>query len=173
MGDTIHGHKPDEFPPLIRKGILLHRAIDSFTDVHPVFRQSTKRLHPTYHHYAGVIVDIFYDHFLAKNWAAYHDVPLADFAQDFYRSLHANYDILSERTKGLMPHMINHDWLTSYQSIEGISRILVQMDHRTKNKSGMGHSVNELQEFYTEFEDEFTTFFKALQAFAKEKLEEL
>lgn len=173
MGDTIHGHKPDEFPTLIRKGILLHRAIDSFTDQHPVFRQSTKRLHPTYHHYAGVIVDIFYDHFLAKNFSRYHTTPLADFAQDFYRSLHDNYDTLTERTKNLMPYMIEYDWLTSYQSIEGISRILVQMDNRTKNKSGMGHSVNELQEFYAEFEEEFTIFFAELQAFAKEKLQEL
>lgn len=173
MGDTIHGHKPEEFPPLVKKGILLHRAIDSFTDAHPVFRQSTKRLHPNYHHYAGVIVDIFYDHFLAKNWQQYHSRPLADFAQDFYRSLHSNYGILTERTKGIIPYMIEHDWLTSYQSVEGISRILVQMDNRTKNKSGMGRSVNELQEFYAEFEEEFTIFFEALQAFAKEKLGEL
>ncbi|MGV3459667.1 MAG: ACP phosphodiesterase [Flavobacterium sp.] len=173
MGDTIHGHKPDDFPPLIKKGILLHRAIDSYTDSHPVFRQSTKRLHPTYHHYAGVIVDIFYDHFLAKNFAQYHTIPLADFAQDFYGSLHANYDMLTQRTKNLMPYMIEHDWLTSYKTIEGISRILLQMDHRTKNKSGMGHSVNELREFYPEFEEEFTTYFTAVQAFAKEKLEEL
>lgn len=173
MGDTIHGHKPDDFPPLIKKGILLHRAIDSYTDRHPVFRQSTKRLHPTYHHYAGVIVDIFYDHFLAKNFSRYHTTPLADFAQDFYRSLNDNHDALTQRTKNLIPYMVEHDWLTSYATVEGITRILVQMDHRTKNKSGMGHSVNELREFYTEFEEEFTLFFESLQAFAKEKMEEL
>jgi acyl carrier protein phosphodiesterase len=173
MADTIHGHKPEEFPANIKKGILLHRAIDSFTDSHPVFRQSTKRLHPTYHHYAGVIVDIFYDHFLAKNWTDYHDLPLKDFAQDFYSLLQQNEHLLTQRTKGIMPHMINYNWLASYASIEGISRILVQMDHRTKNKSGMGHSVNELKEFYSEFEEEFRMFFDAVRAFSKEKLAEL
>lgn len=173
MADTIHGHKPEEFPDDIKKGILLHRAIDSFTDSHPVFRQSTKRLHPVYHHYAGVIVDIFYDHFLAKNWADYHDTPLTDFAQHFYGLLKDNRHVLTERTKGIMPHMINHDWLGSYATVEGILRILVQMDHRTKNKSGMGHSVKELSEFYAEFEAEFKTFFEAVQAFSKEKLTEL
>jgi acyl carrier protein phosphodiesterase len=173
MADSIHGHKPDEFPPLIKKGILLHRAIDSFTDGHPVFRQSTKRLHPVYHHYAGVIVDIIYDHFLAKNWAKYHDVPLEAYAADFYRSLEENQHLLTERTKGVMPYMINHNWLVMYASTEGIAKILVQMDNRTKNKSGMGRSINELLEFYAEFEEEFTIFFEAVRAFAKEKYEEL
>lgn len=173
MADTIHGHKPEEFPADIKKGILLHRAIDSFTDSHPVFRQSTKRLHPTYHHYAGVIVDIYYDHFLAKNWADYHDTSLEEYAQRFYTLLQDNEHLLTERTKNIMPHMINYNWLASYASIEGISRILVQMDHRTKNKSGMGHSVKELKEFYSEFEEEFRTFFEAVQLFSKQKLTEL
>lgn len=173
MGDTLHGHKPEEFPDDIRKGILLHRAIDSFTDSHPVFRQSTKRLHPAYHHYAGVIVDIFYDHFLAKNWAKYHDMSLEDFAAHFYRLLEQNTGVITERTKNIMPHMIAHNWLASYATIDGIARILAQMDHRTKYKSGMGNSVKELQEFYTEFEEEFTLFFEDVQAFAKDKIAEL
>ncbi|OYQ40549.1 ACP phosphodiesterase [Flavobacterium cyanobacteriorum] len=173
MADTIHGHKPEEFAPDIKKGILLHRAIDSFTDSHPVFRQGTKRLHPVYHHYAGIIVDIFYDHFLAKNWELYHPVPLTRFAQEFYALLHENENILTQRTLNLMPHMIKHNWLASYATIEGISRILMQMDHRTKYKSGMGQSVNELKEFYVEFEEEFGIFFNAVRAFSKEKLLEL
>lgn len=173
MADTIHGHKPDEFPADIKKGILLHRAIDSFTDSHPVFRQSTKRLHPIYHHYAGVIVDIFYDHFLAKNWTDYHSVPLSDYAQHFYSLLRQNEHVLTERTIGIMPHMINHNWLVSYATIDGIGRILAQMDHRTKNKSGMGQSVKELRDFYEEFEAEFRAFFEAVQDFSKEKLSEL
>jgi acyl carrier protein phosphodiesterase len=118
-------------------------------------------------------VDIFYDHFLAKNWADYHTQPLEDYAQYFYSLLKNNQHVLTERTKGIMPHMITHDWLSSYATIEGISRILVQMVHRTKNKSGMGHSVKELREFYTEFEAEFKAFFEAVQAFSKEKLAEL
>lgn len=173
MADNIHGRKPQEFPPLIQKGILLHRAIDSYTDAHPVFRQSTKRLHPVYHHYAGVIVDIFYDHFLAKNWTLYHNEPLTEYVGNFYKSLKANYSVLSDGTKHMMPHMISNDWLMSYATTDGIAKILTQMDHRTKHKSGMKNSINELLEFYTEFEEEFTNFFISLRAFAKTKLEEL
>jgi len=172
MADGIHG-KPDGFPADVQKGILLHRAIDTYTDAHPIFRQGTKRLHERYHHYAGVIMDIFYDHFLAKNWANYHTTPLKEYTAAFYKSLQDNYNILTERTKGMMPHMIERDWLASYASVEGIGRILTQMDHRTKNKSGMRTSVDELLEFYNEYEAEFADFFEQMQAYIKEKTAEL
>jgi acyl carrier protein phosphodiesterase len=173
MADNIHGNKPEDFPPLIHKGIILHRAIDTYTDAHPVFRQSTKRLHPVYHHYSGVIVDIFYDHFLAKNWGKYHAEPLADYVEAFYKSLQDNYHLLTDSTKTMMPYMINNNWLLSYATTSGISRILTQMDHRTRHRSGMKQSINELKEFYAEFEEEFTIFFESLRAFAEDKLTEL
>jgi acyl carrier protein phosphodiesterase len=172
MADGIHG-KPEDFPADVQKGIILHRAIDTYTDAHTIFRQGTKRLHARYHHYAGVIMDIYYDHFLAKNWANYHTLPLEQFTAAFYRSLENNYAILTERTKGLMPHMITYDWLGSYATTEGIARILTQMDNRTKNRSGMRNSIDELLEFYTDFEAEFTLFFEDIRRYVKEKSAQL
>ncbi len=172
MADGIHG-KAENFPEDVQKGINLHRAIDTYTDAHPVFRQGTKRLHPVYHHYAGVIMDIYYDHFLAKNWAGYHSMSLEKYAEWFYRILQENYGILTEKTKKLMPHMISHNWLAAYATTEGIERTLTQMDYRTKNKSGMRNSVNELLEHYDTFEAEFTEFFEDLKNFVKEKSAEL
>jgi len=170
MADGIRGKQYDHLPADIQKGIILHRAIDTFTDSHPVFRQSTKRLHERYHHYAGVIVDVVYDHFLAKNWAKYSDEPLHDFVARFYQSLHDNTQFLTEKTIDMMPYMIQYNWLYSYRSVDGIARILFQMDQRTKNNSKMQFSIEELKAFYTEFESEFTLFFEDLRAFAKEKL---
>jgi acyl carrier protein phosphodiesterase len=169
MADGIRGKHFESYPLEIQKGIILHRAIDTFTDAHPIFRQSTKKLHEKYHHYAGVIVDVFYDHFLAKNWTNYSDEKLDHFVARFYKSLQDNHTILSERTKGIMPYMIEHNWLVSYQTVEGINRILTQMDQRTKNKSKMRFATNELSEFYIEFEKEFTDFFEELNAFATQK----
>jgi acyl carrier protein phosphodiesterase len=170
MADGIRGKHFENYPADVQKGIILHRAIDTFTDAHPIFRQSTKKLHENYHHYAGVIVDVFYDHFLAKNWINYSDEKLDLFVERFYQSLHNNSDILSERTKGMMPYMIEHNWLVSYQTVEGINRILTQMDHRTKNESKMRFATNELSEFYSEFETEFSEFFKELILFSNDKI---
>lgn len=170
MADGIRGKQFKNYPLEVQKGILLHRAIDTFTDAHPIFRQSTKKLHSRYHHYAGVIVDVFYDHFLAKNWANYSGENLDGYVAAFYQSLSDNTSILSERTIGLMPYMIKQNWLLSYQTIEGIDNILTQMDGRTKNKSKMRFASEELQEFYTEFEEDFTEFFEDLRAHANQKL---
>lgn len=170
MADGIRGKNFETYPPDVQKGIMLHRAIDTYTDAHPVFRKSTKRLHERYHHYAGVIIDVFYDHFLAKNWALYSDEPLADFTERFYQSLRDNYDILSDRTKGMMPYMIQYNWLYSYRTVEGISDILKQMDSRTKNLSNMRFSPEELTAYYKEFEAEFTLFFEDLRDYCSRKL---
>lgn len=170
MADGIRGKHFESYPLEIQKGIILHRAIDTFTDAHPIFRQSTKRLHENYHHYAGVIVDVFYDHFLAKNWNKYSDEKLDHFVARFYQSLRDNHIILSERTKGMMPYMIEHNWLVSYQTVEGINRILTQMDHRTKNESKMRFATNELFEFYPDFENEFTNFFEELIIYSNDKI---
>jgi acyl carrier protein phosphodiesterase len=173
MADTIRGNQYENYPLMIQKGIVLHRAIDTFTDAHPVFRQSTKRLHANYHHYSGVIVDVFYDHFLAKNWASYSDEKLEDYVQNFYNSMLDNRAILSEKAQHILPYMIEQNWLVSYKSIDGIERILAQMDKRIKYDSKMHLSVTELKAFYTEFEIEFTHFFQELQAFSSQKLIEL
>lgn len=169
MADGIRGKQFEHFPEDVQKGILLHRFIDTYTDSHDIFRQSTKRLHEKYHHYAGVIVDILYDHFLAKNWANYSDEKLESFISRFYNSLHDNYEILSEKTQDLMPHMIGRNWLLSYRTVDGIHNILTQMDRRSKNTSKMQFASAELKEFYAEFEQEFTLFFEDIQKQAKEK----
>ncbi|MBB4802385.1 acyl carrier protein phosphodiesterase [Flavobacterium nitrogenifigens] len=170
MADGIRGKQFEHFPIDVQKGILLHRFIDTYTDSHDIFRKSTKRLHDRYHHYAGVIVDIVYDHFLAKNWSNYSDEKLEIFINRFYHSLHDNYDILTEKTQGLMPYMIERNWLLSYRTVDGIHQILTQMDRRSKNISQMQYAVEELREFYDDFEEEFTTFFEEMKKHAKVKL---
>lgn len=173
IADGIKGKKYKKFPPQIQKGILLHRGIDSYTDSHPTVKQSTARLHQNYGHYSGVIVDILYDHFLAKNWNHYHDLSLEKYVENFYDLLQKNFDMLPTRIQRMMPYMIADNWLLSYATVEGISTILEQMNVRTKGKSKMNFAVLELKQYYTEFETEFTSFFDELILFSKEKLKEL
>jgi acyl carrier protein phosphodiesterase len=173
MADSIRGHSYDVYPEEIQKGILLHRSIDSFTDMHPIYRQSKHRLHEKYGHYSGVIMDIFYDHFLAKNWNTYSDEKLEDYTDNFYQLLKDNYDVLTEKVKGIIPYMFARNWLVSYASIDGLQMIMFHMDHRTKNRVNMHESIVELKQYYTEFEKEFTQFFEELRQHCSEKLNEL
>lgn len=170
MADGIRGKNFDTFPMAIQKGIILHRAIDTFTDAHPVFRQSTKRLHANYHHYSGIIVDIFYDHFLAKNWENYSNESLENYTERFYQSLRDNHDFLTEKTQKMVPYLIDQNWLLSYQTIEGIEDVLIRMDNRMKRDSNMRFSVAELRTFYVEFENEFTTFFDEIKTHSNQRI---
>jgi acyl carrier protein phosphodiesterase len=170
MADGVRGNKHLELHSEIQKGIILHRTIDTFTDAHPIFRQSTKRLHANYHHFSGVIVDVFYDHFLAKNWNLYSDEKLEDYVDNFYNSLNTNHDLLTEKAQMMKPYMIQQNWLLSYKTIDGIEKILSQMDNRIKRESNMRFSVQELKLFYKEFEDDFTIFFNELRIHSSEKL---
>ena len=173
MADGIRGKDYLNFPDDVKKGILIHRAIDSFTDAHLIYRKSKHRLHEKYGHYSGVIMDILYDHFLAKNWNNYSDKDLEIYIDNFYTILKNNQEILTEKTKNLLPIMIKNNWLASYKTVEGIEKILFQMDNRTKNRAKMQEAIVELNFFYTEFENEFTAFFKELQVFVNLKLSEL
>ena len=168
-GDGVKGKYSTSYPEAMQAGIQLHREIDTFTDAHPIVRRSTKRLHKNYGHYSGIIVDIFYDHFLAKNWNSYSDHPLAEDIVDFYDSLNRNFDVLPERFKRLVPIMIEGNWLLSYASIDGIQLVLNGMNRRTQGRSKMNEATKELREHYKAFEDDFTEFFKELINFSTEK----
>jgi acyl carrier protein phosphodiesterase len=171
--DGIKGKHYLNYPKPVQVGVLLHRAIDTFTDTNPIVKQSTKRLHKNYSHYSSVIVDLFYDHFLAKNWTSYHEIPLEDFIESFYNDLKHYHNILPESYQGLVDNMIAGNWLYSYASLEGMQRVLNGMNKRTKGKSLMHKASTELSLYYDSFESEFTDFFKVLKKFSDNKRFEL
>ena len=165
IGDFVKGRNlNDQFEFEIAKGIELHRAIDYFTDTHPIVKESKKRLQPKYRHYAPVIVDVFYDYFLAKYWADHHPYPLADFASLSYQTI-LNFDsILPDEVKRLMPYMMKGNWLLNYSKLEGIEQALTGMSRRTKFDSKMNESVVDLKEHEADFKKEFDAFFPALKS---------
>lgn len=173
MADGIRGKDYLQFPTEIQKGILLHRFIDTFTDAHPTFRLSKHRLHDKYGHYAGVITDILYDHFLAKNWERYHPTPLEMYADSFYELLLRHYELLTERTQKMFPYMKARNWLVSYASLEGLEMILFQMQHRTQHRVPMKEAIADIETHYDTFQQEFESFFEEIQLACQEKLQEL
>jgi len=166
IADAIKGSNFSHFKKEIQIGIVHHRAIDTFTDSHAVVKQSKRRLNQRYGHYKGVIIDILYDHFLAKNWLLYSHTPLAIYTENIYELLYDNFDVLPERTQYLLPYMKEQNWLFNYRTIEGISKILWGMNKRTKGISQMDLAKEDLIENYDDFEEDFTLFFQELIEFS-------
>lgn len=170
MADGIRGKDYLHYSETVQFGILLHRKINSFTDTHPIFRKTRKRLISEFGHFSGVITDIFYDYVLAKHWVAFSDIPLSDYAQDFYNLLTDNFSILSPRAKYILPHMKQGDWLTSYATYQGLQTILYQMDSRTKFVSKMQYALSSLQANEEVIENEFFIFFAEIQQMVSNEL---
>ncbi len=174
MADAVKGGQYKTYSPGIQRGILLHRFIDSFTDAHPVFRRSKSRLHgKQFGHYTGVIMDMFYDHFLAANWTEFHHKSLDTFTSEFYQLIDKHKNKTPERTQHLIPYMIEQNWLMQYRSIEGLELILGQMNRRTKGRSNMDQAAVELRKNYRVFEAEFYDFFNSVQDQAAIELKRL
>ncbi len=173
IADGVKGSTWRNYEIEVQKGIEIHRAIDYFTDTHSIVKESKKRLWERYRHYNAVIVDIYYDHFLAKNWLKYHSIQLDVFVNNTYKTLHKNNEILPDKLQLLLKHMVKNNWLYNYQFIEGISTVMQGMSRRASFNSGMENATDELVKYFDEFEAEFNSFFPLLKAFTQSKIEDL
>jgi acyl carrier protein phosphodiesterase len=162
LGDFVKGHQYENFSPEIARGIQLHREIDSFTDQHPYHLRSKHRLSDKYGHYAGVAIDMFYDHLLAIQWARYADMPLSDFTQFIYRVLEAHAHLFPPSAQQVLTYMVKHDWLLSYQEMEGIEQALTGISHRARYQSNLEQAPLDLQKHFSQFKQDFEVFFPAL-----------
>lgn len=166
MGDFIKGNQWETLPEMVGKGVLLHREIDHFTDSHSIVLQSKDKLRVQFRHFSGIIVDMFYDYFLAKNFAAYHTQPLPDFAQQCYRLLLKNQDVLPEKARHMLHFMVKGNWLCSYATKEGIHRSLKGIGRRTSYTSELHLAIQILTENEASFEEEFKLFFTDMREHA-------
>lgn len=169
IADAVKGNQYKNFPSEIQHGILLHRAIDYFTDNHPIVKKSKRRLQKRYGHYNGVIIDIFYDHFLAKNWHNYSEVELSTYVENVYSILEKNRNTLPEKMQKILTSMIKYNWLVNYASLEGMEQVLIGMNNRTNKISNMNLAIEDLKINYTKFENDFIPFFKELIDFSNSK----
>jgi acyl carrier protein phosphodiesterase len=162
IGDFVKGHQFNQYTQMIRKGIILHRYIDSFTDTHAIVRRSKARLNEEYHKYSGIIIDILYDHFLVKNWSSYSNAPLDEFIKKFFALANRYFDLLPESVKFFLPSFIKNNWIKMYDTVEGIQEVLLRMSSRTSLPDNAELGVVVLRRDYDLFEAEFQAYFPAL-----------
>lgn len=173
IGDFVRGRDlAEQFGADIAQGIELHRAIDEYTDKHAIVKRSKDRLRARYRHYAPVIVDVFYDHYLASLWPRYHPVPLHDYASAAYQLIEAHYTIVPVRVRNMMPYMVGGNWLLNYASVEGIHQALTGLSRRTTHTSNMENASGDLQRYYPEFLREFEEFFPDLKHYCDQWISE-
>ena len=167
IADFIKGNKYKHYPDEIIEGIMLHRKIDEYTDSHEVVKESIEHLKPRYGRYASVIVDIFYDHFLAINFHEYSELTLQDFSERTYTILKTEKNILPNRVQEFLPYMVSQNWLYKYSEIDGIERTLSGLSRRSKFAKDLETSVIALEKHYEEFDEEFNRFFPDLIDYVK------
>ena len=157
-GDFVKGRLMDGLHKDIVSGVKLHREIDTFTDSHEKFKSAKRIISPYFNHYSGVLIDMFFDYFLAKQWKEQNPLQLKAHIEGIYKSGMDNYLILPEKFQPVLPNMIKHDWLSMYSTHNGLKNILSQMTNRINNKALLYEGVELLIEHEVKLEDLFNEF---------------
>ena len=162
IGDYVKGRDYLKYPELIKKGIILHRHIDDFTDRHPVVHRSKILFTRKYHKYAGVVVDIIYDHYLTKEWDTFSRRPLESITYQFYRAMVNNYDILPAKVQDRFPFFIINNWIESYKTNKGLKHVLNTLSKRTSLPSESKYAIKTFKKNYYSLGEDFMEFFPQL-----------
>lgn len=159
IGDYVKGNKHQEYPEKVAFGIRLHRSIDLFTDQHQDVKRCIDLLKPEYGRYAGVVVDVFFDHFLVANWNQYSVYTLREYAKHAHAVFLSNFRLLPFRVKQFLPFLIQHKRLESYAKVENLYQVLEIMSRRTSLPSKSEFALQVLIREYDQFDALFHRFF--------------
>lgn len=172
LGDFMKGKELTDFPRTIQVGITLHRIIDEFTDTHPLVARSKKLLHPRQGKYSSVLLDVYYDYFLAKNWTLYSHIPLEEFAKSVYDDFWELKTYFPKKVVEFLPHMRENDWFSNYKTYWGINKALQSIGRRANYSNTIQNALTDLQELEEELEKDFLIFFPELVARCEEYFKE-
>jgi len=167
MGDFVKGPLTDAHGGEITRALALHRRIDTYTDAHEVVRESRRRVSAPHRRFAGILIDMFYDHFLARRWDEYYETPLERFTARVYSALRERHAVLPEPLRVIAPRMAAADWLGSYRHVEAVGLALDRIGRRLKRGNALLHSSRELLAHYDAFDADFRAFFPDVTRFAR------
>ncbi len=171
IADSIRGNNFYGLTEGIIQGIRLHRKIDVFTDSHPIYLTSKRRFSKDFDKYSGVLMDIIYDHYLAKNFNQYSNKTLQEHAFYIYNLLKENHHYLPEHAKRFYEYMTQQNVLFNYSTVNGIKTVLTHLSHRIRNRYDLQQAIPLLEKNYTEIEEEFFIFFEDLEIFCQNEPE--
>jgi len=164
LADTLKGNDREKLPHEIYQGVQVHHLIDNYTDSHPLVLKTRKILYPYFSKYAAVVQDVYFDHFLAKNWKNYSNIPLSDFTADVYRILGEHRNLFNERAERTFHYMSRQNWLLNYAKNEGLDRALTGLSRRASFKNNMDQAIEPLIKHQRELLQLFQDFFPELES---------
>lgn len=164
FGDFVKGKKMLGVNPDLVKGVRLHRFIDDYTDNHPLVQKAILVFKPYFGRFSGIIVDMVFDHYLAKNWKLFSNEKLEVYVQDLFVIYESNRPFLTDKINQVAPVMKMQQWLLKYQTIEGLAEILEQMSRRIGNRVLLHEAIPVIIENEVHLGELFNRFFKELQA---------
>ena len=167
VGDWIKGALPAGLPEDLARGVALHRAIDSHAESNPAFCRSRARISAPRRRYAGVLVDVFYDHLLAREWASHHPLPLHAFSAEVYRQIGTRMADLPADAHRVMRLMAAEDWLSSYAEVDGIADVLARMSRRVRQPNPLLGGEQELLADAEGFRHDFHVWLADARAFCE------
>lgn len=170
-GEIVRGKDFTNYPKGIQLGIKLHRSIDTFTDQHEVVKRSSQLFHKNYGKYSPVIIDVFYDYFLIRNWNKYSEIPLEKFIEDAYALFRKNFDTFPPRLQYIIKYMLKMDWFRTYQTKEGVKKTLEGISQRAKFENNIEDAVNELNIYEEQLDNDFNEFFPEIINYCKKFIE--
>jgi len=168
MGDFVKGRLDERYPPGIRRGIELHRRIDSFASENSRFIRSKRRIDPSFGHFRGVLVDIFYDHFLARHWEEYAVTPFREYVRQCSAILAAHATAMPERLRLLLPRIFSDDWILTYPRRDGIAAVLERMAKRVSRPNRLAVGIGELDLHYDGLLEDFRLFLPEIAEYVRQ-----
>lgn len=168
LGDYIKGSLDGQYPRKIEDGIRLHRKIDAFTDKHPVIRQSCSRIDPPLRRYAPIMIDVFFDHFLAKHWLSYGRCALHTFSEGIFATLESSADIMPTRAREVARRMKQHQVLSAYADASFLVPVLNRLSQRLKRDNPLADGFTQFENNQSELELDFANFFPDVMVYARD-----
>lgn len=160
IADYIHGNHFESYPESIKEGIKLHRRIDTFTDSHEKFKESKRYFYNGFEKYSGILIDIYFDHLLAKNFENYSSISLEAYCKDIYKIYTAHLNMLPKESAGFLQYVLKNNIYISYSTIEGIEKVLYHLSRRINHGVWLNRSVDLFHLHETQLQKNFEVFFK-------------
>ena len=164
LGDFARGVDQQKLVPTIKAGLLNHRAVDRFTDNHPLVKEMKLTFSAGRRRFAGIALDIYFDHLLINHWSRFENRNLESLIEELYRRMHAGHHLMpSENMRHVTRRMIEYDWFGSYQELDAIAEALDRVAARIRFANQFDNAIEDLQRNHNMIRDGFFEFYPQLQ----------